>query len=541
MVAEEKVNVLIVDDTPANLLALEAVLADLDQNLVKASSGREALKCLLQQDFAVILLDVNMPDIDGFETATLIRQRQRSEHTPIIFITAHDATETGRARGYSLGAVDYIYAPVVPEILRAKVASFVELTKVQLLHQHAEEWARQEAARAKTLARIAARLNAQLDFQTVLSTVCQETARALEAPAALVALYDERQQAFCLSCDFGLPQQFSQQVKQIPGFLYNGSGEWAEQVHVIPDIQAISEDAEADYYATLDIRSSASAVMVRDSRPVGCLTVFTFQEARHFTGDEQIFLRGLADQATLAIANARLFDEVHNKQRQLRHLAQKLVVVQEEERQHISRELHDQAGQVLVALQISLKLLKQEITPGFGMAHQRLDEAIDLAETVIDDVRTLAHTLRPPMMDERGLNGILEGLCKEFARYTHLTIHYQGTDVLPLLDTTPISLYRFLQEALTNAAKHAQAKQIQVTLSQNIGRISLAVEDDGVGFNPQERQPSNGIGLVGMQERFEMLGGLLEIDSHPGRGTRLVATVPLKGSLQPSESALSGN
>src|SRR4029077_4477283 len=126
---DEKVNILIVDDRPDKLLAHEAVLTDLGQNLIRARSGREALRCLLQMDFSVILLDVNMPGMDGFETAALIRQRQRSETTPIIFISAVNDTDTHVSRGYSLGAVDYILTPVVPEILRAKLAVFVDLYK----------------------------------------------------------------------------------------------------------------------------------------------------------------------------------------------------------------------------------------------------------------------------------------------------------------------------------------------------------------------------------------------------------------------------
>src|SRR5580765_5692841 len=108
-----KVNILIVDDKPEKILALEAVLEDLGQNIVRAYSGREALRCLLNQAFAVILLDVNMPGMDGFETADLIRQRPITQGIPIIFVTAMD-DETHVSRGYSLGAVDYIQTPVVP-------------------------------------------------------------------------------------------------------------------------------------------------------------------------------------------------------------------------------------------------------------------------------------------------------------------------------------------------------------------------------------------------------------------------------------------
>jgi two-component sensor histidine kinase/DNA-binding NarL/FixJ family response regulator len=126
---EAKANILLVDDRQDKLLALESVIAHLGENIVKAHSGKEALRRLLHQDFAVILLDINMPGMDGFETAALIRQRKQSEHTPIIFVTGVSDTETHVSRGYSLGAVDYILTPVLPDVLRTKVSVFVELHK----------------------------------------------------------------------------------------------------------------------------------------------------------------------------------------------------------------------------------------------------------------------------------------------------------------------------------------------------------------------------------------------------------------------------
>jgi PAS domain S-box-containing protein len=155
--ADDKVSILLVDDRPDKLIVLEAILAELGQNLVKAQSGKEALKHILNQDFAVILLDVNMPGMDGFETATLIRQRQSSESTPIIFFTAHDE-ERYVARSYSLGAVDYIRTPIDPEILRAKVRVFVDGYKnTARMRRQAEERRRgQEARFQKRLAEVAA-------------------------------------------------------------------------------------------------------------------------------------------------------------------------------------------------------------------------------------------------------------------------------------------------------------------------------------------------------------------------------------------------
>src|ERR1700726_1347354 len=124
---DEKVNILLVDDQPAKLLSYEAILREIDENLLKASSGREALEHLLKTDIAVVLMDVCMPELDGFELAAMIRDHPRFRKTAIIFISAIHLTDVDRLRGYEMGAVDYVPVPVIPEVLRAKVKIFAEL------------------------------------------------------------------------------------------------------------------------------------------------------------------------------------------------------------------------------------------------------------------------------------------------------------------------------------------------------------------------------------------------------------------------------
>src|SRR3954469_7545835 len=141
---EDKANILVVDDLADKLLVFSSILEELNQNLVTVRSGSDALREVLTREFAVILLDVNMPDIDGLETAKLIRKYKKSAHTPIIFITAY-ADEMQTAQGYSLGAVDYILSPVRPDVLRSKVKVFVELFQMQ---QRTREMAAEQAARA---------------------------------------------------------------------------------------------------------------------------------------------------------------------------------------------------------------------------------------------------------------------------------------------------------------------------------------------------------------------------------------------------------
>src|SRR3954470_14687522 len=194
---EEKANILVVDDLPEKLLVFTSILEELGQNLVTVRSGSDALREVLAREFAVILLDVNMPDIDGLDTAKLIRQYKKSAHTPIIFITAY-ADEMQTAQGYSLGAVDYILSPVRPDVLRSKVKVFVDLYQMQQRTRAIAEdrvaFAKAEAARfaaeetsrrSSFLSRASHELGASLHLEDGMSRLLQLVVPDLADSAAL--------------------------------------------------------------------------------------------------------------------------------------------------------------------------------------------------------------------------------------------------------------------------------------------------------------------------------------------------------------------
>jgi signal transduction histidine kinase len=163
-------------------------------------------------------------------------------------------------------------------------------------------------------------------------------------------------------------------------------------------------------------------------------------------------------------------------------------------------------------------------------SHQSLQEAVALTNETMERIRLLAQGLRPPELDVVGLDPTLEDYCRDFAVHTRLPIDYAGTELPALPDEVTICFYRVLQEALTNVAKHAHANHVWVALRCNADTLSLSVEDDGQGFDVQTAvagaRQTQSIGLLGMRERLELLGGRLEIKSQPGQGTRLVAYAP---------------
>lgn len=226
----------------------------------------------------------------------------------------------------------------------------------------------------------------------------------------------------------------------------------------------------------------------------------------------------------------KMEEALGRSERRLRELGRQLVSAQEEERARVYRELHDEAGQSLTALKIHLELLNGELPAGAAGLGARLREAVALVEATVDRVRALAQDLRPPALDTLGLNRTLEGFCRTFGHRTHLPVEYAGVELPHLRDAAQICLYRFLQEALTNAAKHARASRVRVRLEALPGAARLTVEDDGAGFDAARAlggAEAGGLGLVGMRERLELLEGRLEIRSAPGAGTAIAAVVPV--------------
>jgi signal transduction histidine kinase len=214
----------------------------------------------------------------------------------------------------------------------------------------------------------------------------------------------------------------------------------------------------------------------------------------------------------------------------IRHMAERVVAAQEEERQRISRELHDDLGQALTTHLLALRNLQEDLSLPVEVMFERLQALYDQSYEILVKIRRLARDLRPPVLDALGLKVAMQTYCTEFTRRTHLPVIFEADESIPELpDAYNITLYRTLQEALTNVVKHAQASQVWVDLSAEDEMVNLTVQDNGIGIS-REKSRSNGIGLAGLRERITIAGGTLNISSTPKRGTVLSAQFPLSNS-----------
>jgi len=525
MKPKEKVNILMVDDQPAKLLSYEVMLSELDENLIKATSAKDALEVLLKNDVAVVLMDVSMPDIDGFELANMIRQHPRFQKTAIIFISAVHLTDVDRLKGYKQGAVDYVSVPVVPELLRAKVSVFSELHRKtrQLemlnreLEQRVEERTQELAKRSESLQRLnieLARKNQELD--AIIHT----------APDIIFSRHADGARDY-------ISDRFYDYTGASPGSA-NGFG-WLDYVYPEDREQAMAQwvrsvESGTNYESEYRIRSEdgacrwfrARAVPIRDDEGKIVKWYGTCSDIH----DSKMLEQSIRDDA------AKLEKLVDERTADLRRLSVRLMSMQDEERRRIARDLHDGLGQELAVAKMVLgKLLLPPSTPAENQVAHEASEIIDRA---IQQVRSMSHLLHPPLLDEVGLLSALswyvEGLTKRSGIETALDVTPEFPRLGPELET---AVFRIIQEALTNVFKHSEARKVWVSLARRKRQIVVAVRDDGKGIKQRTVDllpDSIGIGIGGMNQRAKEFGGEFRI-SNLNPGTLVEVSIPVSKSV----------
>lgn len=276
-------------------------------------------------------------------------------------------------------------------------------------------------------------------------------------------------------------------------------------------------------------RQSAGRSLVKVSKVNLALTAarqqLQLEIVRRKAGD--LALRASQQHYDKLLADSRLMQE------QLRHLSHQVLLAQEEERKHISRELHDDISQILTGINVRLAALKIEATANTGNLKKKISNTQRLVEKSVAAVHRFARELRPAMLDDLGLVPALLAFMKEFGKRTGLQIHFTASaagKIEQLDNLKRTMLYRVAQEALTNITKHAQASQAKVSIEIQTDAICMTISDNGKSFDVKHAfsaKRRRGLGILGMRERVEMLGGRFAIDSAPGKGTTVRVHIPL--------------
>jgi signal transduction histidine kinase/response regulator RpfG family c-di-GMP phosphodiesterase len=509
--AEEKVSILIVDDRPDKLLGYETILEELNENLVRATSGKEALRCLLKQDFAVILLDVNMPVMDGFETAALIRQRQRSETTPIIFISAVNDTETHVSRGYSIGAVDYILTPVVPEILRAKIAVFVDLfKKTELVKRQAEErekLIREQAARAEAEARqerfafladagnvLAGSLDYDETFRNLAALVVPRVADfcivlAAEEEGAMrqvaVAYRDPADNPAMQKLVAQFPSSAAAQVGGAH-VLKTGKSQMVCDVHDGELHEVFSEKADRELIRSFSAKSFIAVPLRAHDRVLGAIVMINTSAGRMCGTEELSLAEELAHRAALALDNARLYKSAQTA----RSESERANRAKDSFLAMLSHELRTPLTPVLT----SVLALEQadNLSDEMRSSLQMIRRNVELEARLIDDLLDLTRISKGKVqlsLEEVDAHSLLRNaleICQADIDKKQLALQTDFAAEKVSLEADPARLQQIFWNLIKNAVKFTpEGGRLQIRTQNLDGQLQVEVSDTGMGIDAE--------------------------------------------------------
>lgn len=553
---EERVNILVVDDLSEKHVVFGSVLEELNQNVVHARSGKEALRLILKMEFAVILLDVNMPDIDGLETAKLIRQYRKTARTPILFITAY-ADELQTIQGYALGAVDYISTPVVPEILRSKVRVFVDLYRMnrqlQVQMVQREALARSEAARsaaedairrANYLSEASRLLSRSLNTDDTIRTLFQIALPSL-AELAAVALTDDHGDLRCtglqdpangsspvpghaLAQRRKLDPQLTQAVRLATA---------SRQIELVPPLLLWEEDGSRAILPE-NIEQTAVCPLFAGDRPLGALLLFG--QRQHFECARMALIDEVVSRASIAMENARLYT-----------LVQEADARKNEFLAMLAHELRNPLAPISNAVRILHGTELQD--PTLVWARDVIGRQVDHMSRMVDDLLDVSRFARGKVSVKTELLA-LATLCERaveasepliMARQQQLTVELPGEAVL--IEGDMVRLSQILSNLLNNASKFTPVHgQIGLAAAFSGQELRISVRDNGQGIDPaflphvfdlfaQGDQALDrphgglGIGLTLVKHLVELHGGTVSAFSEgPDRGTEISVSLPAR-------------
>lgn len=553
MTSPQRTKILVVDDLPEKLLVYEAILRDMNLELITATSGEGALRAVLEHEFAVILLDVNMPGMDGFETARMIRSRRKSSHTPIIFVTAYN-DDFRIAEGYSRGAVDFITTPIIPHILKAKVGVFVDLFRmtqqvydnaqqqISLTAERAQRTAAEEAnRRLRFLVKAGGIITRSLDRRVIIDSVLRLLAPEM-VDCAAIYLKDQEDSFTSIAERTGDILELSELC---------GEGElpdlWRD---AITELTAPpSEDPLAEPPSAI-LEPRFAAFPLRDRRRIfGLLIASNSSDRAPFSDGDLQLLESIASRSAIALTNAKLYEELEFANQQKNRFLSML-----------AHELRNPLAPIQSAVDLMqlCRVEDENLRSAAEVIHRQVAHMVRLVDDLLDVSRITLGKIRlhKTQLDARDIVSsaieISRPLILEQGHELHIDVptepvHLQG-------DCARLS--QVLSNLLNNAAKYTPPSgSISLSLSVEGDCVLFRVRDSGVGIpsamlgrifdlftqvdHPTDRtQGGLGIGLTLVRELVDMHGGRVEVHSPGvGLGSEFRVYLPLLAAASPLRNA----
>lgn len=459
-------DVLIVDDSPIDQRFMELHLQRAGISCATASNGAQAVERARTLGPFVILMDVSMDGMDGFDACSLLKADERTSKIPVIFVTAHEGREI-EAWCFEAGGADFITKPVVAATLLARV--------------------RAHMAASSDRRRLEGMFRDVIEYAPVAFLLTDRSGQLVTVNADALAT-------------FGVPRDAmlnSHLTRWIPDI--------ASRI-ALHDPPAHTDPFEMDCQRADGSRFAADITVghLRSTKEALDLFIVRNIEERRRT------LQALQDSRT-----------------RLRALGAQNESARENERKSIAREVHDELGQVMTALRMDLSMAEMRFGAQLPELREKIGTMKGLVDRAIAGVRQIAANLRPPALD-MGLAAAIEWLVAEFRRNNSAQVQMdlQGLQDAALEDRA-MTIYRIVQESLNNIAKYAHASTVRIAVRRSGTAMDLSVQDNGVGFDPEQPAGKRSFGLLGMRERALSIGGELVIDSQPGHGTHVHAHFPM--------------
>jgi signal transduction histidine kinase len=423
----------------------------------------------------------------------------------------------------------YLAIPFWNAIMRSGVFMIVVflLSRLKVALVHEKETARIKTNMLSLISHLNAAMTSNLDLHAVghslLETIelffpgCATTIRLLSRETGKVLPFASR----------SLNEQ--EWVEELPNSPLAQEVLQTMQPLIVRNVQTDLRTHSMDFFRKNQLVSYLGLPLIARGEVLGIISLYSRYE-HEFTKEEIAFFTTLGTQAAVALQNARLFEEVRAGHEQLRDLSRRLLEVREVEHRHIARELHDEIGQVLTGLKLTMEMARRLPPRGANLALQKGESLVD---ELLVQVHRLSLELRPAMLDDLGLLPTLLWYVERYSSTTALKVNFtqHGLDGQRFTPDIETAAYRIVQEALTNVARHAKVQQVVVQVSCVSNALIIEIQDQGTGFDFEMAiRTGKANGLTGMRERVRLLAGELSIDSTPGVGTSIVAELPLTES-----------